>query len=220
MPRVKRLLALGLLLGVLVLVAAGCGGSGNKAAPATTTAAAAHAVPTGTRCAFRVGWQKLANRIGADVYCPGWLPDPLTAQIGGRWSNINSVSPDRSYLESFVWQETEASATGAGGELHVNLRGYPARSAIPTCLEGPKDVTPTPCFADPKGNVNVNGITATLYTVNQDADQWHLLFAWHHKGGLYTVSEHLAPPLNYRKLVQYLIRELGSLVLIAPSRST
>ena len=65
-----------------------------------------------------------------------------------------------------------------------------------------------------------NGIAATLYTVNQDADQWHLLLAWHHKGGLYAVSEHLAPPLDYRKLVSYLKRELRSLVLIAPSHST
>ena len=56
--------------------------------------------------------------------------------------------------------------------------------------------------------------------MNQDADQWHLLYAWHHKGSLYTVSEHLAPPLNYRKLVAYLKRELGSLVLIQPSNST
>jgi hypothetical protein len=43
---------------------------------------------------------------------------------------------------------------------------------------------------------------------------------WRHKGGLYTVSEHLAPPLNYPKVVSYLKRELAALVLIAPSRST
>ncbi len=36
-----------------------------------------------TTCAHRAGWQQLANRIGADVYCPGWLPDPLIGQIGG-----------------------------------------------------------------------------------------------------------------------------------------
>ena len=75
------------------------------------------------RCAHPAGWQKLANRVGVPVYCPGWLPDPLTSQIGGTWSNGNSVSPDRSYLESFVWQETEAG--GTSGELHVNLRSYP-----------------------------------------------------------------------------------------------
>ena len=64
------------------------------------------------------GWQRLANRIHAPVYCPSWLPDPLTGQIGGRWNNIDSVSKDRSYLIGFVWQETAE-------EIHINLRGYP-----------------------------------------------------------------------------------------------
>ena len=57
----------------------------------------------------------------------------------------------------------------------MNLRGYPGKAAIPTCLDGLKDDTPTPCFAQPHGHVALNGIKATLYTVNQDADQWHLL---------------------------------------------
>ena len=65
-----------------------------------------------------------------------------------------------------------------------------------------------------------NGIKATVFTVNQDADAWHLLLAWHHHGGLYTLSEHLAPPLNFKKVMAYLKHELDSLVLIAPSRST
>lgn len=65
-----------------------------------------------------------------------------------------------------------------------------------------------------------NGIDATLYTVNQGADQWHVALVWHHRGSLYSVSEHLAPPLNYRKLVSYLRHELRSLVLIEPNRST
>ena len=80
-------------------------------------------------CVHRAGWQKLADRVKVTVYCPAWLPDPLIGQIGGRWNNIDSVSKDRSYLESFVWQETGGGA--AGGELHVNLRAYPGRSTIP-----------------------------------------------------------------------------------------
>ena len=35
-----------------------------------------------------------------------------------------------------------------------------------------------------------------MYTVNQDADQWHVLYAWTHNGTLYTLSEHVAPPLT------------------------
>lgn len=200
------------LLGLVVVAAAGCGASSHHAA-AKTLASPAHAT-----CDYRIGWQRLANRIGADVYCPGWLPDPLTPQIGGQWNNINVVSPDRSYLESFIWQDTDTP--NLSGELHVILRGYPGRTKIPTCLGGLNFTTPTPCFADPHGHVSENGIRATLYTVNQDADAWHILLLWHHKGGLYTVSEHLAPPLNYPKVVVYLKRELAALVLIAPSRAT
>ena len=102
-------------------------------------------------CAHPAGWQKLANRIHAPVYCPGWLPDPLIGQIGGTWNNINSVSTDRSYLESFVWQETGGGA--AGGELHVNLRGYPGVTKIPTCRTGGVDSRNVPCFDAPNGTV-------------------------------------------------------------------
>jgi len=197
----------------VVLVASGCGGSARSGdATANTTARA-----TAPSCAYRAGWQRLANRIKADVYCPGWLPDPLTSEIGGRWNNINSVDPDRSYLIGFVWQETQAGINGVGGELHVNLRAYPGRTTIPTCLTGLKNTEKTPCFAEPKGIIVGNGIRARLYTVNQDADQWHMLLAWRHAGSLYTLSEHLAPPLDYRKLLAYLKHELASLVLVSPT---
>jgi hypothetical protein len=209
---VRRPLVALLPLGLLIVVAAGCGGSSR---PAVSGAAAPTARPG---CAYRVGWQRLANRISADVYCPGWLPGPLTSQINGGSNNINVVSSDRSYLESFIWQDTDTP--GISGVLHVILRGYPGRTAIPTCLGGIKGTTPMPCFAGVNGHVTEHGIRATLYTVNQDADAWHILLLWRHKGGLYTVSEHLAPPLNYPKVVSYLKRELAALVLIAPSHST
>src|SRR5204863_4419511 len=129
--------AFALLAGVsatLGLLAAGCGGSGATVASSHAATASAPAKP---RCAFAGGWQRLANRIKAPVYCPGWLPDPLTSQIDGKWSNGNDVSPDRSYLESFVWQETGAGI--GGGELHVVLRGYPGVTKIPTCRTGGVD---------------------------------------------------------------------------------
>ncbi len=215
MTPVRGLIAAAGLAACFALLAAGCGSSKQAA---TSTPAAVAAAPTKPTCAHPAGWRLLANRIHADVYCPGWLPDPLSSLIGGQWNNINVVSRDRSYLESFIWQDTDSPALS--GELHVILRGYPGRTAIPTCLEGLKDNVPTPCFAGIHGTVIENGIKAKLYTVNQDADEWHLLLLWHHKGGLYTVSEHLAPPLDYRKVVAYLKHELGSLVLISPSRST
>ena len=207
----RSLAGLSVALGVL---ASGCGSASldNPLAKPPTTRAVQKA-----QCAYPAGWQRLANRIAAPVYCPGWLPDPLTSQIGGKWNNINSVSADRSYLESFVWQETEAGVNGAGGELHVNLRGYPGRMKIPTCPTGAGNSNPEPCFGQPGNQVRENGIKATLYTVNQGADQWHYALAWHYRGSLYTLSEHLAPPLNGTKLVRYLRLELRSLVLIKPS---
>jgi len=205
---VKALLAAGLALAALAVVTSGCG----EAKRADAAPPAAQPKPT---CAYPAGWRKLANRIKAPVYCPGWLPDPLTSQIGGQWNNINSVSPDRSYLESFVWQETGGGA--AGGELHVNLRAYPGRTAIPTCRTGGADSRNVPCFADPSHTMTANGITARLYTVNQDADSWHALLLWRRHGNLYTLSEHVAPPLTFDHVVRYLRQELGHLVLITPA---
>ena len=198
-----------LALPVLALAVALAAGGVSAAAPAK-----------GLVCPNKASWQKLANRINAPVYCPAWLPDPLVGTIGNRWNNINSVSPDRSYLESFVWQETGGGA--AGGELHVNLRGYPGRTTIPTCtavdtVDGKTRRTKVPCFADPRGIVRAPGIAATMYTVNQDADQWHVLLAWRHAGSLYTLSEHVAPPLDFDKVVAYLKQELNALVLIKPT---
>jgi hypothetical protein len=192
------------------LLASGCGEAKQaEAAPA--------AAPAKPECAHPAGWQRLANRIEAPVYCPGWLPDPLTGRLGARDNNIHSVSLDRSYLESWVWQETGGGA--AGGELHVNLRAYPGVTRIPTCRTGGSDSRNVPCFADPRGTMSANGITATLYTVNQDADAWHYALAWRRFGNLYTLSEHVAPPLTGAHVKRYLKRELASLVLVRPTAS-
>jgi hypothetical protein len=199
---VKRLL----LVASIALLAAACG---EAQTPRPVADAAQKQCPAK---ALR-GWQNLAKRIGAPVYCPTYMPDPLDGVIGSRWNNIDAVSRDRSYLESWVWQETGLGA--AGGELHVNLRGYPGRTRIPKCVDADTAKrTLIPCFADPNGTVRANGITATVYTVNQDADQWHILYAWRHGGSLYTVSQHVAPPLNYAKVRLVLTRIFRSLVLV------
>ena len=199
--------------GVLVAAAlalAGCGASDSVSINASAE----------VRCPPRAlaGWQRLANRIDAPVFCPSWIPDPLDGVIGSKWNNINEVSRDHSYLESWVWQETGMGA--AGGEKHVNLRGYPGRSRVPRCVNAdtktPKFI---PCFADPGGRVHAGGLTATVYNVNQDADQWHILYAWHYAGGLYTVSEHVAPPFGYRKVRQNLDRMLRGMVVVRPTAS-
>jgi hypothetical protein len=187
-------------LAVLAIVLAGCGGDAGAGAE----------VVKAKPCLDRPGWQRLANQVHAPVYCPGWMPDPLDGVIGGQWNNIHSVSKDRSYLIGFIWFER------GSGELHVNLRGYPGRTSIPNC---PGDVrgSTVPCFADPHGRVRANGIDATVYTVNQGADQWHVLLGWHRDGSLYTLSQHVAAPLTYRHVVADLKKMLGSLSLVTPA---
>ena len=206
MVHVKRLGLLGAAAFVLALT--GCGGSNQQSVNTAAKVACSSKQ--------RVSFQRLANRIKAPVYCAAWLPDPLDGVIKSRWNNIDEVSRDRSYLLSWVWQETGPGA--AGGELHVNLRGYPGRTAIPKCVNADsKKRELIPCFSDPGGKVRAGGITATVFNVNQDADQWHVLYAWRHGGGLYTVSEHVAPPLTYRKVRAYLDRILRNLVLVRPA---
>jgi hypothetical protein len=193
-----------LVVAALALAGCGAGDSVNASAKVRCPAGAV------------AGWQRLANRIQAPVYCPSWMPDPLDGVIGSRWNNINEVSRDRSYLESWVWQETGPGA--AGGEKHVNLRGYPGRTRIPRCVDADsKNRKLIPCFSDPGGIIRAGGLTATVYNVNQDADQWHVLYAWRANGGLYAVSEHVAPPFGYRKVRQALDRILRGLVLIRPT---
>jgi hypothetical protein len=149
------------------------------------------------------------------------MPPPLTGEIGpnvsfdGYGGSSLSVGKDDSYLALFVWSQPGL------GEVHVNLRGYPGRTAVPTCTKqdtnGTKMVTSTlPCFADPRGKVRAPGIVATVYTVNQDADLWHVLYAWHYRGGLYTVSQHVAKPMTYAQVIQSLNHILGGLVLVQP----
>ena len=198
------------LAAATALVASGCG------ADRTVEPAAKAAVHKGCSGPALAGWQRLANRIHAPVYCPAWMPDPFDGVITGRWNTIDSVSPDGSYLIGFIWQEV------GSGELHVNLRGYPGRTRIPSCIDvntvgGVTRQSKIPCFADPNGHRRVAGIDATVYTANQDADRWHVLYAWRHGGSLYSLSQHVTAPLTYRKVVADLDRMLRSLVLVRPS---
>ena len=142
-----------LLLLLAALVLAGCGATD---APRLSKGEAATTTEKSCPAAWQRSWQKLANRIDAPVYCPSWLPDPLTGQIGGRWNNIDSVGKDRSYLIGFVWQEI-------GQEIHINLRGYPGVTKIPICrsvelVGGKQHVTKVPCFDDSHGQKTIGGV--------------------------------------------------------------
>jgi hypothetical protein len=157
------------------------------------------------------GWQVLANTVAAPVYCPTWMPNPLDAKIGGDYQDAYGIGKDRSYLVSFL----EHGDLGSG-DVHVNFRGYPGRTTIPRC-PAPVGHGTVPCFSDPSGHVRANGITATVYRVNQGEDQWHVLLAWRHKGSLYTVSQHVINPYDSAtKVLQNMEHVLKSLVLVQP----
>src|SRR6478672_13962388 len=106
---------------------------------------------SGCPAAWRSGWQTLANRVQAPVYCPTWMPNPLDAKIGGQYIDIHSIGKDRSYLVSFL----EHGDLGSG-DVHVNFRGYPGHTAVPRCTtvipNGTKTIRgKTACFADAAG---------------------------------------------------------------------
>jgi hypothetical protein len=182
------------------------------AALALVAAASAGAAPASACPAkWARGWQTLANRIQAPVYCPTWMPNPLDAKIGGGYQDIYSIGKDRSYLVSFL----EHGDLGSG-DVHVNFRGYPGSTAIPRC-PAPVGHGKIACFSEPVGRLSANGIRATVYQVNQGADQWHILLAWKLNRSLYTVSEHVIAPYRFSTQVKRnLSRLLSALVLVKP----
>lgn len=200
-----------------VLLASSCGSSGETTA--ATEVATTQKQPSACPAAWRTGWQALADEIQAPAYCPSWMPEPLEGMIGGPWFNGRSVSQDRAYLVSFAWFEPGAAGVD---EVHVNFRGYPGRAAIPVCEDtltvNGKTVHPKmPCFSDAKGSKRFGSTKVTVYTANQGADLWHVLYAWRHSGSLYTVSEHVAPPYSYKQVVSNLDRIMRGLAPLSPS---
>jgi hypothetical protein len=196
---------------LLLLAAAGCGGDDDGAS--SRSAAAAPACPP----EWKPGWQRLANRIQAPVFCPSWMPNPLTGEIDGPWESGYVIKRDRSYLVSFLWHE-------AGNDVHVNFRGYPGSTKVPTCEDtqtagGVTHRRKIPCFSDRQRTRKIGNFDVTLYTVNQGVDQWHLLYTWKTAGSLYTLSEHVAPPFSLSRVHRNLERMLRGLVRLEPNRT-
>ena len=200
--------SLALTLIVVSLSVAACSGENSATAnPPESTTTSAAAGPT-CPSAWKTGWQKLADRIDAPVYCPSWLPDPLTGQIGGQWEAIHSVTPKGSYLIGFLWFERDAN------EVHINLRGYPGETDVPDC-------NGKPCFSGQTESRQVAGKNVDVYTVNRGADTWHLLYAWKEDGSLYAISQHIVPELglSYTAVAKSLDRIMAGLVKIEPQQT-
>ena len=211
MRRRKLVVVAAALAIVLASTLSACSGGGSE------TAAAEPAPPVCPK-SWRTGWQALANDIDARVYCPSWLPYPLDGRFNGVF-NGQTVDPDRSYLVKFLY--FDAGLPGGPQEVHVVLRGYPGNTRLPRCddstVEDGKVVHHfSPCFSDPKGTTRFGTKRATLYTSNQGADQWHLLYAWRENGSLYTVSQHVTQPYTYAQVLRNLNRMMRTLVRIEP----
>lgn len=214
MRAVKRL-ALAIALLASTLVAAGCAGdSGSNSGVAANSERSASGGPATRACprSWRADWQALSRRVGAPVYCPRWLPFGFTGNI--RSSVSVSVDPDRSYLVTFLDQRE-------GFEAHLTMRGYPGRTTIPACRlvqlkDGQNVETQVPCFAARRGTKRVPGITAAVYTVNRDADDGHVLYAWRYRGSLYTLAHHADHSMTPAIARRNLDRVLPSLALVMP----
>ena len=74
-----------------------------------------------------------------------------------------------------------------------------------------------PCFDDRGATKKLGSITATIYTVNQGIDEWHVLYLWRHNGSLYTVSEHVVSPYSYAQVVKNLERIIRGFVPLEPT---
>jgi hypothetical protein len=206
--RGSRGVGLALVL-VLLVAVSGCGGAEERPARAASPPAPECPQP------WKDGWQRLADRIEAPVYCPSWMPTPLDGAIDGQWNNINSVGKDGSYLMGFTWYEVQS------GEVHVNFRGRPGTTEIPICQEVETEAGKTrrrkvPCFADPQGTKRLGEREVTVYTRNRGADVWHVLYAWEENGSLYAVSQHVAEPHTFSEVVEHLDRITRGLVRIEP----
>jgi hypothetical protein len=201
-----------LLVAIAALAASACSGSEEEPAKAAPKPAPKAECPA----EWKADWEKLAQKIKAPVYCPSYMPDPLDGDIDGQWNNINSVDPDGSYLLGWTWYEVQS------GELHVNLRGQPGNTKIPTCQEVETEAGKTrrrkvPCFADPNGTKKLGDLEVKVYTRNRGADVWHVLYAWEDEGSLYAVSQHVAEPLTYEQVVEHLDKITRGLVRIEPT---
>ena len=219
--RKRRALAIGVLAGSLALAAAGCnrGGPGSTlpVAAADTAPACPGVKVVGADGKFtKDGLTCLMGKPATDAH----LAVANDAIAKNPTFNSRAIGRDRSYLISYAWVDT--SSPGGVNEVHVILRGYPGRTRIPACdatltVAGKTVHKTIPCFDDPKGTKRFGRTVVTMYTANQGADLWHILYAWHYRGSLYSLSEHVIAPYTYEQVVANLDRMMRRLELIQPS---
>ena len=191
------------LASACALLAAGCARGGGDG-EGDGNANAAVRVP---KCPsdWRPGWQKLANRIHAPVYCPTWLPNPLVGDL----HHAPSVDPDRSYQAGFHDSELISA------ETHVVLSGYPGKTRPPRC-ENIALGKITSCWLEPSGRKRVGDLEVTVYERAIGHESRHLVYAWIDGGSLYAASIHVDPRIGLWRARRDLTRMVRGLERIEP----
>ena len=193
-----RLRSLTFCASLLALLAACACGGGAAADPVSSRPAAT------CPATLEPGWQQWTNRIGAVVYCPSYVPPPITAEIDGQWNTAKA--PGRRWQLGFAWLEHDQLE-------HLVFEGYPDAAWPPTCPGKPR----RPCFAHVVGKDTINGFDVTWYDHNQ-ASHWHHLAATFAANGYhYVVSMHIIDPYGSEQKVRAaLTRTLQGLVPLKP----
>lgn len=184
----------------MVIGASACGGGGSATSSGgASTTGAAPACPA----AWKAGWQAWANRVDERVYCPSFLPNPLTGEIHGQWNT--ALAPGKRWQVGYAWLEHDDL-------VHVVFEGYPAAGWPPSC-EG------VPCFAGKTGTEDVGGHRVTWYDHNQASHTGHVAAVFRDGRIVYVVSMHVSRPYGTKQKTQSLVRQMvAGLVPLDPSR--
>ena len=199
-----RLRSLNCLVALVALLAA-CGCGGGSDAAGSSAAPSAGQAPAGCPTAWVAGWQRFTDRVRSIVYCPSYVPPPITAEIGGQWNTAKA--PGRSWQLGFAWLEHDQLE-------HLVFEGYPASRWPPICPGKPR----RPCFAHVVGKQTINGFQVTWYDHNQASHWHHLAAAFAANGRQYVVSMHVIDPYGTEQKVRdALTRTIQGLVPLTPA---
>jgi hypothetical protein len=175
---------------VMLLAVAGCADNGSSAA--TGTRSEGRASKPACPDAWKADWQAWADRVGETVFCPSFVPSPITAQIGGQWNTARE--PGKAWQLGYAWLEHDDL-------VHVVFEGYPERVWPPRC-EG------VPCFDGKVGTENIAGHEVTWYDHNEASHSGHVAAAFHDGGVVYVVSMHVSRPYDGVEKTTGLVRQM------------
>ena len=171
-------LAVGLALG-----AAGCTGSGDSGSSASPSGSTDGAPSTSAALVcppeWAEDWQSWADRVDARIYCPTFVPSPITAEIDGRWNTAKA--PGEVWQLGYAWLEHEDL-------VHLVFEGFP-EDRWPVRCSG------RPCIDGKTGTETIAGHEVTWYDRNKASHSGHIAAVFRDQGYVYVVSMHVGTAL-------------------------